>query len=143
MDEILDNRPPEIPCHEVLYRAVLNKRHISADGQVAADVFFLRAADEGMLSVFRKELVSMAVVNTIFAQPKRFVTLHTGRVRDAGTVLNRSIDVVPDEHPTVPGHAVVTGLPDLAHERAAAEFAASILRDQCRLIAEDEPPAGG
>jgi hypothetical protein len=134
MDETSENQQPEIPCHEVLYRAALNKRHITPDGQVQVDLFLLRPDDEGMLSVFRKELVSLAVVKAQFNKPKAFVTLHAGRVRDAGKVLGQSVDVVPDEIPQIPGHAVIIGLPDNVQEPAKAEYAASLLRDQCRLI---------
>ena len=134
MDETLEIQQPEIPCHEVLYRAALNKRHINPDGQVQVDLFLLRPDDEGMLSVFRKELVSLAMVKAQFSRRKGFVTLHTCRVRDVGKALDQRVDVVPDEIPEISGHAVIVGLPDHVQEPAKAEYAASLLRDQCRLI---------
>ena len=143
MDETLQNRQPEIPCNEVLYRAALNKRHITPSGEVQVDLFLLRPDDEGMLSVFRKELVPLATVMAHFRSTKGVVTLLTGLVRDVGSALNRSIDVVPDEIPEIPGHAVIIGLPDRVQEQAKAEYAASLLRDQCRLITANEPPQGG
>ena len=89
MDEILDNRAPEIPCHEVLYRAVLSKRHISADGRVAADVFFLRPSDELVCYRFSEKnwFQWLLLIRSSPSLKPPPVTLHTGRVRDAGTVL--------------------------------------------------------
>jgi hypothetical protein len=135
MDKTTENQQSDIPCPEVLYRVALERGHIGPDGEVKADLFILRPVDEGKLSVYRRELVSLAVVEGQFRNTRGSVTLHTGRVRDAGIVLERKLDVVQDEIPNAPaGHAVIIGLPDPELESDDAEYAASILRDQCRLV---------
>ena len=89
-----------IPCDEILFRAILKKKHL-ADGGVDAGAFILRHQDEGKLSTWRKKLVTYAVCRASYKTCFGLVTLHVGRVR--ATVdgeRSLSLDVIGDELPS-------------------------------------------
>ena len=131
MSEFADSTT--IQCEEVLFRAILNKRHI-ADGQVQADAFVLRKADEGKLSTYRRKLVTFAECKASFKACVGVVTLHVGHVRATGIDEGLSLDVIGDELPSdsIPGHASIINVPDPFVNRVLAERVASLLRDQSR-----------
>jgi hypothetical protein len=123
-----------IPCDEILFRAILKKKHL-ADGGVDAGAFILRHQDEGKLSTWRKKLVTYAVCRASYKTCFGLVTLHVGRVR--ATVdgeRSLSLDVIGDELPSdpFPGHASILNLPDPTADPVLAERVASLLRDQSR-----------
>jgi hypothetical protein len=122
-----------VACEEILFRAILKKRHI-ADGKPDAGAFLLGPNDDGKLSTFRKKIVTQADVKAQFKSCPGVVTLHTGHVRAIGNDRHLVIDVVADEPPL--GHASILNLPDPGRDRFFAEWIASNLRDQSRPAIE-------
>ena len=122
-----------IQCEEVLFRAILKKKHLS-DGEVQADAFVLRMQDEGKLSTYRRKLVTLAACKASFKACVGVVTLHVGHVRATGVDEGFSLDVIGDELPRdpIPGHALIINVPDPTVDRVLAERVASLLRDQSR-----------
>jgi len=131
MSEFADSAT--IQCEEVLFRAVLKKRHLT-DGQVQADAFVLRQVDEGKLSTYRKNLTTLAACRAAFKKCAGVVTLHVGHVRATGIDEGLSLDVIGDELASdpIPGHASIINVPDPIVNRVLAERVASLLRDQSR-----------
>lgn len=127
----------QVLCEELLYRVATKRKHLTPEGLAEAELFILRPTDEGGLSVFRKRLVSSVDCERQFKKTFGFVTLHAGRVRSLSSTIAREIDIVPDERPSdiVPGHAMITGLPE--PNTADAEYVASLLRDQSRPAARE------
>jgi hypothetical protein len=123
-----------LQCEEVLFRAILNKRHLT-DGQVQADAFVLRSVDEGKLSTYRKKLMTLAACKAVFRTCVGVVTLHVGHVRATGVDEGLNLDVIGDELPSDPiqGHASIINVPDPIANRVLAERVASLLRDQSRI----------
>jgi hypothetical protein len=133
--------PSDVGCSEILYRVILSPRHSESNGDPAVELFILRPQDEGKLSVFRSELLSLEDCKSQFKKVSGVCTLHTGHVRSIVVAEERvKLDVIPDERPddVRPGHAVVINLPDPQTDRRMAERVASLLRKHCRQIKEEE-----
>jgi hypothetical protein len=134
--------PGDVGCSEILYRVILNRRHLESNGDPAVELFILRPQDEGKLSVFRSDLVSLEDCKSQFKKVSGTCTLHTGHVRSTVVTEEQGtgLDVIPDEKPdgAQPGHAVIINLPDPQVNRGIAERVASLLRNQCRRIKEEE-----
>lgn len=143
MSDPADNET--IQCDEILFRAILKKKHLS-DGKVEAEAFLLRAQDAGKLSTYRKKMVTLADCRASFKSCVGVVTLHVGRVRESGRDKNLTIDVIGDalsEDP-IPGHASIVNLPEPETDPILAEWIASQLRDQSRpAIEQIDNQAGG
>jgi hypothetical protein len=139
MSEPADNET--IPCDEILFRAILKKKHLS-NGKVEADAFLLREQDAGKLSTYRKKLVTLADCRASFKSCVGVVTLHTGCVRETGQDKNLTIDVIGDALPDdpIPGHASIVNLPEPDVDPILAEWIASQLRDQSRPATEPATP---
>jgi hypothetical protein len=118
-----------ISCDEILFRAILKKKHIS-DGMAEAEAFLLRPQDHGKLSTYRKRIVTLAECKASFKACAGVVTLHAGHVRASGNEKELEIDVIGDPPP--PGHASILNLPDEREDFILAQWIASKLRDQSR-----------
>jgi hypothetical protein len=127
MDHPGDNAT--VACEEILFRAILKKRHITG-GKPDAGAFLLGPNDDGKFSTFRKKIVTQADVKAQFKSCAGVVTLHTGHVRAIGNERDLAIEVVADEPPL--GHASILNLPDPSRDSFLAEWIASQLRDQSR-----------
>lgn len=126
-----------ISCEEILFRAILKRKHLSANGGAEVEVFLLSPKDGGRLSLRRKALISLLSFKGGFSKCYGAVTLHAGRVREVRTVVT-NLDVIIDEDPEdpLPGHASLINLPDPELDVIQAERIATLLRDQCRTAAE-------
>lgn len=126
-----------IPCEEILFRAILKKRLLSADGRPDAAVFLLRPQDEGKLSTWRCKFVSGQQCKSAYNSCFGLVTLHVGTIRTTANDKGISLDVIADALPddALPGHASVINLPDHL-DPIRAEWVAGLLRDQSRLTPE-------
>ena len=121
---------PTLDCGHIVFRALLKKGWIDhVTKSVMPGAFFRRPAprDPDGLSVDTDSPQScVANLSTIFG----VASLHVGRVRDLG------LEVVPDEET----HANVVGLPYADDDRARAEFLASRLAREARLVSSTYSP---
>jgi len=116
-----------LECSAIVLRAVLRAKNIDrAAKKVLAGAFLLRTFPDGTreagLSVSFN--LSPAEAAAQFSKCHGIASLHVGRVRTL------ELDVVPDE----PNHANILTLPHPADDPARAEYFASRLQEQARLV---------
>ncbi len=123
-----------VPCDEIVFRAILKKSHL-LNGKATADAFILRPRDNGLLSTYRRSVVTAEACRGAFNPCHGLSTLHTGHVRTIGRDNDLPIDVIADSLPEdpVPGHASIMSLPDPLTDQIHAEWIAGKLRDHCRM----------
>lgn len=124
-----------VDCEEILIRLISRRRAVLPNGEVATEVFLLRA-NENALSLFRKQISDIDVCKTALAKLHGAVTLHTGRIRDGRYPNGRQLEIIEaeGEGTEIPGHCALIGLPDPLKEVIEAERVASILCAQSRTI---------
>jgi hypothetical protein len=123
--EIIITEFAPLPCNEIVYRALMNKKWLNEDtGKIRPGAFFLRKhrAETG-LSVNISAVCSPEDCAKRF-RCKAIASLHVGSVRDLG------LDVVQDGF----NHANITGLPYQEDNLAEAERLAGLLAKQSRVI---------
>ena len=123
--EIIITEFASLPCNEIVYRALMNKKWLNEDtGKIRPGAFFLRKhrAETG-LSVNISAVCSPEDCAKRF-RCKAIASLHVGSVRDLG------LDVVQDGF----NHANITGLPYHEDNLAEAERLAGLLAKQSRVI---------
>jgi hypothetical protein len=116
--------PTPLVCDHIVFRALLKRGWIDVvTNTVLPGAFFRRPSpkDPDGLSV---DTYSPQNCVAGFSTTFGVASLHVGRVRDLG------LDVVPDEET----HANVIGLPYAADDAAKAEFLASQLAKQARIV---------
>ena len=123
--EIIITEFAPLPCNEIVYRALMNKKWINEDtGQIRPSAFFLRKhRGETGLSVNISTVCSPEDCAERF-RCKAVASLHVGSVRNLG------LDIVQD----MPTHANITGLPYREDNLAEAERLAGLLAKQSRII---------
>jgi hypothetical protein len=127
-----------VSCEEILIRLIAKPRHLLPNGEPAPEVFILRSG-ERHLSLFRMAISGVEACKAALAKPRGAATLHAGKVRAGAYPSDRQLDILEaeGEGTTIPGHAVLTGLPDPIKEWGEAERVASILREQSRGVRID------
>lgn len=117
-----------LPCSAIVYRAMLRKKWIDPISGTVLPAAFMRRPppqDEDGLSV---DIVSPASCASPFKQCYGVGSLHVGKVRDLG--LDVQVDAAP--------HANITELPRKEEDAARAEWLASQLAKQARLIPPEQ-----
>lgn len=117
------------PCSTIVFRAILRKSVVDwRKRTVLPSAFYRRPAhqDPDGLSVGH----TCAVPDYLSRFNKTFgaATLHVGHVRNVG------LDVVPDNDPSEPFHALITGVPFQDDDLERAELLAIELANQARLL---------
>lgn len=111
-------------CSTIVYRAMARKSWVDAETQGILPAAFIRRpapADEDGLSV---DVISAQSCAKSLRKCHGVASLHVGRVRNLG------LDVAIDAHP----HANIVGIPRVFDNRARAEWSASQLAKQARLV---------
>jgi hypothetical protein len=124
---------PSLPCSTIVFRAMLRKRWLDPVSRTILPAAFVRRdppADDDGLSV---DVHSPASCAAPFHACFGVGSLHVGRIRDL--LLDVDVDAAP--------HANITGLPRPAEDRARAEWLASQLAKQARLIPPEQYQAPG
>jgi len=130
-------------CSELLLRGVVELRHMQWDPSsdtplVRSAAFLLRRSDD-FLSADRLALSSVQDAFDRWEPPAfregmpAAVSLHTGRVRDAGLI----VEARPE--PGNPAHAGILGLPQKEDDYARAMALASDLQEMARFVRYRDP----
>lgn len=136
-----------IACDEVVHRAITSKRWIDGDGNPTPEAFMRRILRSGEaesdLSVFRRVIADWEHSRLTFKITYGAASLHVGRVRDLGNGIDivASPQAATETRKALPEHASVINLPDPVSDPDSAEFMASRLRNQARMLSVSAPPA--
>ncbi|MDQ2809851.1 MAG: hypothetical protein M3Z04_23480 [Chloroflexota bacterium] len=101
---------------------------MNPDEEQFLPVAFLRRPSERDLSVDRVSLCSQEDARAGLDPCHGLATLHVGWIRDLG------LDVLPDALDNNPAHAKIVGLPSQDEDLAQAQFFATELARQSRVI---------
>jgi hypothetical protein len=94
---------PELPCSQIVYRAILYKDWVTANGKIRWQAFKLFPKDtDGVSTSLTPEACTDGLEKPIFGK----LSIHVGRVRDCSTE-QAALDVIQDGET----HASIIGLP--------------------------------
>jgi len=133
LPEANDGSGDRLPCSVLLYRGARSSTWLNPDEDQFLPVAFLRRPSENDLSVDIVALRSQEEAKTGLDPCHGLATLHTGRIRDLG------LDVIPDALADNPAHAKIVGLPAQAADLAQAQFFATQLARQSRVVWRRKP----
>jgi len=122
-----------LPCSTLLHRGARKSTWLNPDEDQFLPVAFELRPYENDLSVDRVALRSQEEAKTGLDPCHGLATLHTGRIRDLG------LDVIPDALADNPAHAKIIGLPSQEEDLAQAQFFATQLARQSRVVWRRKP----
>jgi hypothetical protein len=122
-------RDSSLPCDAIVLRAILRKSVVDwRNRRVLPAAFHRRPAPLDPDGISVGYGCSVPEYLSRFNKTFGATTLHVGRVRDIG------LDVVPDDDPAEPHHALIVGVPYDADDLVRAEELAVELAKQARLL---------
>ena len=133
MPEANDGSGDTLLCSALLYRGARSSKWLNPDEDQFLPVAFLRRATENDLSVDIVSLCSQEEARAGLDPCHGLATLHTGRIRDLG------LDVTPAVLADNPAHAKIIGLPSQDEDLAQAQFFATELARQSRVVWRRKP----
>jgi len=120
----------ELPCTEILLRAILKKKFMDSEGRLLPDAFIRdpQHSDRLSINILRQTDLNAWLRN--FSKSFGADTLHAGKVRDIG------LDVVQpvEDRGNGSGHALILGIPTQDQDPLRAESLASALAKMSRPL---------